>query len=40
MRRIILVAAIEDKGKFLLTKQSKEARQGSFWGFTLTRSSF
>lgn len=34
MKRVILVAAIEGKGKFLLTKQGKGGRQEGFWGFS------
>lgn len=33
MRRIILVAAVEDEGKFLLTRQGQRGRQEGFWGF-------
>lgn len=34
MKRIILVAAIEDNGKFLFTKQGKGGRQEGLWGFS------
>lgn len=32
-RRIIVLAAIEHDGKYLLTLQSKKARHGGLWGF-------
>jgi 8-oxo-dGTP diphosphatase len=32
-KRIILAAAIENKGRYLLTKQGKGGRQEGFWGF-------
>lgn len=34
MKRVILVAAIESRGRFLLTKQGQGGRQEGFWGFS------